>query len=400
MSHSNGIISAPVSIEDVKAVLGESSNDLATLCKSNNINVWSRCKPVARAKLFIDSPINEAEFKEFTSATHNINCVRRCGMFIPWVYYGAVVNNYNNNMNTLADLLKDDNMWGNLCNSKEYYKLAGGSTEPFRLSDFNNYFHGAKKSFSWTVPENDTVKYDTVGSTTVKVIMGLYRENVSNCVLLDDILSNITEWSLWLYVNHNDKGEYIYVGNLKKSDDDLVYVYNSEILLDSTGVTYTACMFLANTTTNSLESHTRVVPLGAPGTIKTSKKDIFYGITDIRSKIRDSWTPVGAARYITNGSLYVKVKFNLEGTSNVIRQGDFTCVATLDGSSKTDIGSIYDISGNYLTQITVSDTNTIFEIRFSDLYEMDAVNIGKTLDLTVYFRGNEFSYGNLSLVIK
>jgi hypothetical protein len=44
--NSNGIISAPVSIDDVKTVLGVASNDLATLCKSSNINMWARFKPI------------------------------------------------------------------------------------------------------------------------------------------------------------------------------------------------------------------------------------------------------------------------------------------------------------------------------------------------------------------
>ena len=51
MSLNNGIISAPVSIDDVKSVLGEGSNDLATLCKSTNINMWSRHKPVIHPSL-------------------------------------------------------------------------------------------------------------------------------------------------------------------------------------------------------------------------------------------------------------------------------------------------------------------------------------------------------------
>ena len=41
-----GIISAPVSIDDVKQALGESSNNLATLCKSENINIWSKYNPI------------------------------------------------------------------------------------------------------------------------------------------------------------------------------------------------------------------------------------------------------------------------------------------------------------------------------------------------------------------
>lgn len=54
MSHSNGIISAPVSIDDIKSVLGESSNDLGTLCKSSAINMWSKKKPVRLATAFPD----------------------------------------------------------------------------------------------------------------------------------------------------------------------------------------------------------------------------------------------------------------------------------------------------------------------------------------------------------
>lgn len=46
MSNSNGIITAPVSIEDVATTLGSGSRDLGTLCKHTNINVWSKYKPV------------------------------------------------------------------------------------------------------------------------------------------------------------------------------------------------------------------------------------------------------------------------------------------------------------------------------------------------------------------
>ena len=56
MSVSNGKIIAPVSIEDVKTVLGESSNDLATLCKSENINIWSKYKPISCRGEFKESP--------------------------------------------------------------------------------------------------------------------------------------------------------------------------------------------------------------------------------------------------------------------------------------------------------------------------------------------------------
>ena len=46
MSIVNVIIQAPVSIADVKTVLGETSNDFATLCRSDKINMWAKFKPV------------------------------------------------------------------------------------------------------------------------------------------------------------------------------------------------------------------------------------------------------------------------------------------------------------------------------------------------------------------
>lgn len=52
MAFSNGIITAPISIADVKQALGVGSNDLATLCKSPQINMWSRNKPMSINKLF------------------------------------------------------------------------------------------------------------------------------------------------------------------------------------------------------------------------------------------------------------------------------------------------------------------------------------------------------------
>ena len=54
----NGIITAPVNIEDVKKVLNEDSNDIATLCKSNNINMWSKYKPVKLRKKFVTDTLN------------------------------------------------------------------------------------------------------------------------------------------------------------------------------------------------------------------------------------------------------------------------------------------------------------------------------------------------------
>jgi hypothetical protein len=52
------MITAPITIEKVKTALGETSNDLGTLCKNANLNVWSRFKPINNSgKTLTASPI-------------------------------------------------------------------------------------------------------------------------------------------------------------------------------------------------------------------------------------------------------------------------------------------------------------------------------------------------------
>lgn len=52
MAYSNGIITAPVSIDDIGLALGSSSKDVATLVGSPLVNPWARLKPVSRNDLF------------------------------------------------------------------------------------------------------------------------------------------------------------------------------------------------------------------------------------------------------------------------------------------------------------------------------------------------------------
>lgn len=46
MGHSNGKITAPVNTDDIKAALGETSDDVGTLCTSKKINKASKFKPI------------------------------------------------------------------------------------------------------------------------------------------------------------------------------------------------------------------------------------------------------------------------------------------------------------------------------------------------------------------
>lgn len=128
MSVSNGKIIAPVSIDDVKSVLVESSNDVATLCKSDNINKWSKNKPIKHNCLFKPT---EAQKKEANYGISNIPYYRLLGKMTQDVINGSMEN--ATNISTLDTRIEP---W-------HYQQPIGGYASPYRLGDFDGYFANA-----------------------------------------------------------------------------------------------------------------------------------------------------------------------------------------------------------------------------------------------------------------
>lgn len=128
MSVSNGKITAPVSIDDVKSALGESSNDVATLCKSDNINKWSKNKPIKHNCLFKPT---EAQKKEANYGISNIPYYRLLGKMTQDVINGSMEN--ATNISTLDTRIEP---W-------HYQQPIGGYASPYRLGDFDGYFANA-----------------------------------------------------------------------------------------------------------------------------------------------------------------------------------------------------------------------------------------------------------------
>lgn len=114
MSVNNGIITPPISIDDVKSVLGESSNDLATLCKSAKINMWAKYKPTCYPSPFPDDWYRARD--------------GNYGISVP--YYNTLESLYN------AYFIDGDE---NHDNGYAYERPSGGSAEPYRLGDFRGY---------------------------------------------------------------------------------------------------------------------------------------------------------------------------------------------------------------------------------------------------------------------
>lgn len=111
MSVNNGIISSPVSIDDVKTILGKSSNDLATLCASGNINKWSPYKPIHSSKPF---DLNDSDFGVTNKS------------------YKLIVPSYSRLEDLCHDVIIKTPLY-------TYEKPKGGNSSPYRLGDFKGY---------------------------------------------------------------------------------------------------------------------------------------------------------------------------------------------------------------------------------------------------------------------
>lgn len=127
MSVSNGKITAPVSIDDVKNCFGLSSNDLGTLIKTANINIWAKYKPTIYPSPFPD------DWYRGGDGNYGLNI--------------SVDNKVSTVSNLVAQYSKTNNGYGNL-----YKRPTGNSSAPYRLGDFRGYNHKAKPEISDYLP--------------------------------------------------------------------------------------------------------------------------------------------------------------------------------------------------------------------------------------------------------
>ena len=135
MSYNSGLIQDPVSVYDVRQAIGSSSTDVGTLCKSDSVNKWAKYKPIKFATIGI-------------LTTQNITSKN----------YGIVDIPVWSRLDYMADFLFADNRatnqtWWPTCDiskgslSLEYWaheKPTGNSSSPYRLADFDNYYHLAE----------------------------------------------------------------------------------------------------------------------------------------------------------------------------------------------------------------------------------------------------------------
>lgn len=390
----SGIISAPVSIDDVKQALGESSNDLATLCKSENINIWSKYKPISCKGEFKEYPIREDSDEIVTSSYSKYTCVVRCGMNIPMDTYKNLRNNYGGEgfaINGCYNLYVD-NIYGKnggisadtttMVSGKHFPK--GGANSPYRLSDFRNYNSKAKDNRCLTsLPQYNTV--EVYYSSTPKFNCVLYKNtNVDNNtnLTMDDIITDLSlAWSFWIQIRYdspyNDTDKIYknyYVGNCKKPTD---YVYaGREITFDigSGDKVITIVPFLAYTRNATLYDDTKIIFISLPGAISFKYYPRQIYMESIKSG-SSGFVDFSSLRELVGATCICKAKiYKLPDATFSVNDGIFRSVC-LYGNNKTTYGRGYvsNSSGQGAGSVTIpeGDRTDYIEvyIRFDNIYK-------------------------------
>ena len=389
-----GIISAPVSIDDVKRALGESSNDLATLCKSENINIWSKYKPISCKGEFKEYPIREDSEEIVTSSYSKFNCVVRCGMNIPMDTYKNLRNNYGGEGFAIEACknLYIDNVYGQtggihdntttMVSGKHFPK--GGANSPYRLSDFRNYSSKAtRNAFMTSIPQFHNV--EIYYSSTPKFNCVLYKNtNVDDNtnLTMDDIITDLSlAWSFWIQIrydspyNVNDKiYKNYYVGNCKKPTD---YVYASkEITFDiGSGDKFIDIVpFLAYTRNATLYDNTKIIFISLPGAITFKYYPRQTNMESIKSG-SSGFVDFSSLRELVGASCICKARiYKLPDATITITDGMFRSVCNY-GNNKTTYGRGYvsNSSGQSTGSVTIPEGDRTdyvdIYIRFDNVYD-------------------------------
>lgn len=393
-NNENGIISAPVSIDDVKRALGESSNDLATLCKSENINIWSKYKPISCKGEFKEYPIREDSDEIVTSSYSEYTCVVRCGMNIPMDTYKNLRNNYGGEGFAINGCYNFyiDNVYGRVggihgdtttsVSGKHFPK--GGANSPYRLSDFRNYNSKAtSNTFLTSLPQFHTV--EVYYSSIRKFNCVLYKNaNVggNTNLTMDDIITDLSlAWSFWIQIrydspyNTTDKiYKNYYVGNCQKPTD---YVYASkEITFDigSGDKIIDIVPFLAYTRNATLYDNTKIIFISLPGAISFKYYPRQTNMESIKSG-SSGFVDFSSLRELVGASCICKARiYKLPDATITITDGIFRSVCGY-GNNKTTYGRGYvsNSSGQSTGSVTIPEGDRTdyvdIYIRFDNVYE-------------------------------
>lgn len=375
----NRIIEPPVSIDDLKQVLGSSSNDLYTLCKNDNINPWARCKPVAYAKNFTDNPPVREDKTITTTSDCSHNCFVRCGMLVP----GDTFKNIN--LTSITNDFTKDNVWGQTgTKSKGYYKIKGGASEPCRIGDFRGYYLSAGKTFTLNTPTFTTIPKTYHTTRTFEVILSEIASKYTRAttVYLEDMFADFyTNWSLWLYVKENSSYSYIKVADIS-NNENFVYA-RGNVTFTSNYPTMIPCLIHTRKNFQSeINANDEVVALWASGSIYWTYSPRTASVFKLKSGSSD-WAYPNSLAYIYGGNLRAIVEIDKTQSSRTFSNRQFRCNARYNGKTTTSYANITNSSGQYINTFTVPSGSGKVQcyLEFQNVHDT-SVSTGTTVNLS------------------
>jgi len=143
MGYANGIVSKPVSAFDVRQALPSASNDIGTLCKHANINMWAKYKPTKFKGMIATGKESGSDYWKGDDRATSPYLI--AGLNAP---YASSLGSFTENAQThkvvansgfLYDLIRGNKQWS-------YSPPTGGigaNDYPYRLLDFDGYYKDA-----------------------------------------------------------------------------------------------------------------------------------------------------------------------------------------------------------------------------------------------------------------
>lgn len=160
MAHSGGIILYTVDMPaDINAVLGKSHTDLRAFCTDPDVNKFAKFKPVINTT--IDTVTGQWDYVndrwiDRGDGTNWWVADGKCGLSFDTFSEIGILTNTNSFLYKLANGLLP---W-------QYRQPQGGAQQPFRLTDFANYFHDAVPPVGALAGAGGTIYVPTSGQGT------------------------------------------------------------------------------------------------------------------------------------------------------------------------------------------------------------------------------------------
>ena len=369
MAYTNHIISAPVSISDVQAAVGHTSGDLATLITAGTINKWAKYKPVRYPK---KEAITETEMRS--------------------VNYGIVIPDVVRVSSLTASAIQDaaGNDW-------EYNRPQGGSSQPYRLTDFakNNsvgYYRDAVPPIQVVYPKGGwTFMRGSNQSRTLTIYFDLDPDDsVYNLQCTDFITGNINlnEWKFVVALSGYING--IFDNDTILSDDEINGNWIDVNIPAGTGsynVRVAICMYrytggryelMPIPKYEGLDNSNLTLRIvddaqsSGGGIGGNTSEEMFNNVAfsySLDGIYKTAWecTDNGIAKYSMkgDGSIYVMMNLtNKSGATSTILMSDFNL--DLDGKTSRVPNAMYNASKQSVSSISIPNNGTVTCYLFFD----------------------------------